>query len=103
MIGGFLGAGKTSALLQLAAKLTNQGLKVGLISNDQANGLVDTQRMQAAGHAVEEIAGGCFCCRFDSLKSAADRLKERTRPDIFIAEPVGSCTDLVATVIEPLP
>jgi hypothetical protein len=33
---------------------------------------------------------------------AADRLTESNRPDVFIAEPVGSCTDLVATVTYPL-
>jgi hypothetical protein len=36
------------------------------------------------------------------LVDAADRLTESTRPDVFIAEPVGSCTDLVATVTYPL-
>src|SRR5208283_3668157 len=29
-------------------------------------------------------------------------LPERSRPQVFIAEPVGSCTDLVATVAYPL-
>ena len=31
-----------------------------------------------------------------------ERLTAATRPDVFIAEPVGSCTDLVATVTYPL-
>src|SRR6202012_1488633 len=44
----------------------------------------------------------CFCCRFNSLVDAAERLTAATQPDIFIAEPVGSCTDLVATVTYPL-
>ena len=47
MIGGFLGAGKTTAALQLARRLTDQGLRVGLISNDQSNGLVDTTIMRS--------------------------------------------------------
>ena len=102
MIGGFLGAGKTTSVLQLAEHLHAKGLRVGLISNDQASGLVDTQRMRAAGHAVAEIAGGCFCCRFDSLKDAAADLTRAEQPDVFIAEPVGSCTDLIATVSYPL-
>jgi len=33
---------------------------------------------------------------------AARKLTAATRPDVFIAEPVGSCTDLVATVTYPL-
>ena len=102
MIGGFLGAGKTTAVGKLAARLTAQGLRVGLITNDQGRNLVDTAMLRSQGFATEEIPGGCFCCRFDSLVEAAQRLTERSRPEVFIAEPVGSCTDLVATVTYPL-
>ncbi len=102
MIGGFLGAGKTTAVSKLARRLKDQGLRVGLITNDQGNQLVDTATLASQGYAVEEISGGCFCCRFNSLMDAANHLNEMTRPDVFIAEPVGSCTDLVATVTYPL-
>ena len=102
MIGGFLGAGKSTAVGRLARHLTDRGLSVGLITNDQGAGLVDTHSLRHQGYAVEEIAGGCFCCRFDSLASAAQRLDEASRPDVFLAEPVGSCTDLLATVSYPL-
>jgi G3E family GTPase len=102
MIGGFLGAGKTTAVARLARRLTDRGVKVGLISNDQSTGLVDTALLRSKGFPVEEIPGGCFCCRFHSLLEAADNLDRTTRPDVFIAEPVGSCTDLIATVSYPL-
>ena len=102
MLGGFLGAGKTTAVAKLAERLTQQGLRVGLITNDQGKELVDTAMLRSRGFATEEIPGGCFCCRFNSLVDAANKLTERTRPDVFIAEPVGSCTDLVATVTYPL-
>ncbi|MEZ0275096.1 MAG: GTP-binding protein, partial [Roseimicrobium sp.] len=102
MIGGFLGAGKTTSIGKLAKHLSDQGLKVGLITNDQAGGLVDTKLLRSQGYATEEIAGGCFCCRFNTLVDAAARLNDVTKPDVFIAEPVGSCTDLVATVTYPL-
>jgi Ni2+-binding GTPase involved in maturation of urease and hydrogenase len=102
MIGGFLGAGKTTAVIRLARWLTDQGLRVGLITNDQGSRLVDTNLVHSRGFPVEEIPGGCFCCRFNSLVEAAKRLAEATRPEVFIAEPVGSCTDLVATVTYPL-
>ena len=102
MIGGFLGAGKTTAVAQLAKYLSSQSLKVGLITNDQGSGLVDTAALRSQGFATEEIPGGCFCCRFDSLLEAAKRLNEASRPEVFVAEPVGSCTDLVATVTYPL-
>src|SRR5215217_9186723 len=102
MIGGFLGAGKTTALHKLAEHLTAQGLRVGLITNDQSVNLVDTAMLASHGFAVEEITGGCFCCRFNSLVEASERLSAETTPDVFIAEPVGSCTDLKATVDYPL-
>lgn len=102
MIGGFLGAGKTTAVLRLARRLVDQGKGVGLITNDQSFGLVDTAMARSQGFAVEEITGGCFCCRFDSLVDAADKLSAQSRPDVFIAEPVGSCTDLRAAVSYPL-
>jgi G3E family GTPase len=102
MVGGFLGAGKTTAVSKLAKHLSAQGLRVGLITNDQGNQLVDTAMLAMHGFPVQEISGGCFCCRFNSLVDAARKLSAETRPDVFIAEPVGSCTDLVATVSYPL-
>jgi G3E family GTPase len=102
MIGGFLGAGKTTALLRLAEHLTARGRRVGLITNDQSSGLVDTTLVGSYGYPVEEITGGCFCCRFNSLTAAATRLTQSAKPDVFLAEPVGSCTDLRATVQYPL-
>lgn len=102
MIGGFLGAGKTTAVAALAQHLTAAGLRVGLITNDQGSELVDTSMLRARGFATEEIAGGCFCCRFNSLVDAAKKLADSARPDAFVAEPVGSCTDLMATVSYPL-
>ena len=102
MIGGFLGAGKTTAVGKLAKHLADQGLRVGLITNDQGRNLVDTAMLRSQGFATEEIPGGCFCCRFNSLVEASQRLNESTRPEAFVAEPVGSCTDLAATVTYPL-
>lgn len=102
MIGGFLGAGKTTAVGKLAKRLSDQGLRVGLITNDQGRNLVDTTMLRSQGFATEEIPGGCFCCRFNSLVDAAQKLTQQSRPEVFLAEPVGSCTDLVATVTYPL-
>lgn len=102
MVGGFLGAGKTTAILKFAEYLDARQQKVGLITNDQSFGLVDTTMLSSHGFPVEEITGGCFCCRFTSLIDAADKLSEDSRPEVFIAEPVGSCTDLRASVSYPL-
>ena len=106
MIGGFLGAGKTTAIQAFARYLSEKmGRRVGLITNDQGVGLVDSALGRSNQFPVEEIAGGCFCCRFNSLVDAAEALVKAPSeevPSVFLAEPVGSCTDLVATVSVPL-
>src|SRR5437660_11899518 len=98
MVGGFLGAGKTTALARLARFYMNRGQRVGLVTNDQAQDLVDTNSLRAQGFFVEEVPGACFCCKFDELVDKVGALEASQRPDVILAEPVGSCTDLVATV-----
>ncbi len=102
LIGGFLGAGKTTAMARLARTWMAAGRRVGIITNDQADHLVDSELLAPHALGVEEIAGGCFCCRFDALAEAAGALAETYSPEVILAEPVGSCTDIVATVVRPL-
>jgi len=102
LIGGFLGAGKTTLIGQLATRYIAAGKRVGIITNDQAADLVDTNNLRSQGFNVGEVAGACFCCSFDDLVATADRLSGEQAPEVLLAEPVGSCTDLVATVILPL-
>jgi G3E family GTPase len=102
IIGGFLGAGKTTLINKIAKGLSAEGKTIGLIMNDQGEALVDTQYSKAMGFDTSEVLRGCFCCRFNDLMSSARGIVSRTRPDFIIAEPVGSCTDLLATVVAPL-
>ncbi|MEI6518920.1 MAG: GTP-binding protein [bacterium] len=102
LVGGFLGAGKTTLLARAAMLLIDQGKRVGLITNDQAADLVDTALLRQADLNVQEIAGGCFCCRFGQLIDTAQQIIDEISPDIIIGEPVGSCTDLAATVLQPI-
>ncbi len=102
MVGGFLGAGKTTLLAQAAARLARQGKRVGLVTNDQAAGLVDSAVLKDGGSVVEEVPDGCFCCRFQDLVAAVERLEEVQAADVILTEPVGSCTDLSATVLQPI-
>lgn len=101
-VGGFLGAGKTTAMKALATMLAGNGKKVAAITNDQAAGLVDTIFLSGSGITTQEVSGSCFCCNFNGLTSAIQACIESARPDIILAEPVGSCTDIVATVIRPM-
>lgn len=101
LVGGFLGAGKTTLLVAAARRIRDKGGRVALITNDQGAELVDTHLAAAAGFAVREVTGGCFCCRFSDFAGAAAALMEFS-PEVILAEPVGSCIDLAATVIRPL-
>jgi len=102
LVGGFLGAGKTTLLLAAAQRLAERGVRVGLVTNDQGENLVDTALARHDRFAVAEVSGGCFCCRYPDMVNSLIDLCRRASPDVILAEPVGSCTDLVATVIRPL-
>lgn len=101
-IGGFLGAGKTTAIVQAVRVLRDRGLKVGIITNDQGHHLVDTELIRSLGIPTEEVGGGCFCCRFSEFVWNAERLVEQSQAEVILAEAVGSCTDLSATVCRRL-
>ncbi len=101
-VGGFLGAGKTTLLWTAAKILVSRGKRVGLITNDQAPRLVDTGLLIRKGLRVGEVAGSCFCCNFRGLIRAAGKMRNEIRADVLLAEPVGSCTDLSGTILQPL-
>ncbi len=103
--GGFLGSGKTTALASLAKRLIHRDMRVGFITNDQSENLVDTvivrQMLTELGVPVEEVVKGCFCCKFDELMAHVEKILAHD-PDVLIGEPVGSCTDFVAAVANPI-
>ena len=100
--GGFLGAGKTTLLWEVARRLTAQGLRVGLITNDQASELVDSAWLKQAHLKVAEVSGSCFCCNFNAFVDAIRTLRADEQADVILAEPVGSCADLMATIVRPM-
>lgn len=103
--GGFLGSGKTTALAALAKRLIEKEQRVGFITNDQSENLVDTiivrQMLTDLGVPVEEVVKGCFCCKFDELIEHVEKILAHD-PDVLMGEPVGSCTDFVAAVANPI-
>jgi Ni2+-binding GTPase involved in maturation of urease and hydrogenase len=102
LVGGFLGSGKTTLLRQAAKILIQKGKRVGLVTNDQAPMLVDTKYLKDSELAVKEVAGGCFCCEFSEFADALSDFVRESSPDFMLGEPVGSCTDVSATVLQPL-
>jgi Ni2+-binding GTPase involved in maturation of urease and hydrogenase len=100
IIGGFLGSGKTTAIEGAARYLAGQGKRVGIVTNDQGQSLVDTAFFRHSGLPTLEVTGSCFCCNFHALEKQVDTLQPNN--DVIFAETVGSCADLVATIIKPM-
>jgi hypothetical protein len=101
LVGGFLGSGKTTLILAAARELQRRGLRSAMVWNDQGKDLVDSRYADLSGMQSGEVTGGCFCCRLSQLIDAIGDLCSYA-PDVIFAEPVGSCTDLSATVLRPL-
>jgi len=101
-LGGYLGAGKTTLAYHVARALSKQGKSVSVVMNDQGNVLVDTQFMKNAGVDVREVVGACFCTKFDEFVKSARSLVAFGKPDVIIAEPIGTSTSLMASVINPM-
>jgi Ni2+-binding GTPase involved in maturation of urease and hydrogenase len=101
-VGGFLGAGKTTLIARAASILAGRGRRAGVLTNDQAADLVDTAVVKLAGFPVGEVAGSCFCCAFGRFEEELENLSAVAALDVVLAEPVGSCVDIAATVLRPL-
>ena len=63
---------------------------------------MDTLYIKSNDIPSEEVSGGCFCCNYKDLEEGIHSLNTNNNPEIIFAESVGSCTDLTATVINPL-
>jgi hypothetical protein len=100
-VGGFLGAGKTTLILAAARELKTRGMRCAVVLNDQSEGLVDTQLSKLHNIPSGEVTAGCFCCRLSDLAAQLE-VMQAYAPDVIFAEPVGSCTDIAATVLHPL-
>lgn len=101
VVGGFLGAGKTTLILAAARELERLGKRCAVILNDQGSALVDTHFIDLQGVQSGEVSGGCFCCKFSDFLDVVGSLRSYA-PHVIFAEPVGSCTDVVATFVRPL-
>jgi G3E family GTPase len=101
VVGGFLGAGKTTAITRLGHLFQKRGHKIGVVTNDEGTELVDTAQLRAAGFEVEEVTGGAFGTQPEALITATQRLGA-LRCDIIFAECSGTSGNLHATLLKPI-
>lgn len=95
VIGGFLGSGKTSVILQLARHLTKDAhddkIRLAIIENEIGEIGVDDQTLQEFGnYTVENMFSGCVCCTLTgNLLESVRKLRDKVNPEYIILEPTG--------------
>ena len=94
LLSGFLGSGKTSALLQLAAHLVRTsdqgGTSVMIIENEIGEVGVDDKVLKAQGLQVKELFAGCACCTGGAdLLSDIRTIRDSVAPQWIIIEATG--------------
>ncbi|EIJ43790.1 putative GTPase, G3E family [Beggiatoa alba B18LD] len=89
LITGFLGAGKTTAILNLLASQTT-GEKWAVLVNEFGEVGIDGAILQSRGIAVREVTGGCVCCTVGvNMQTALTQLIREIRPQRLFIEPTG--------------
>ncbi|MBP3038267.1 GTP-binding protein [Bacillaceae bacterium Marseille-Q3522] len=90
-INGFLGSGKTTALLKAADYFKRAGKKVAILLNELGNANLETHLFQK--EQLYELLNGCICCSIqDDLKRLLQQMAVSARNrqlDILIIEGTG--------------
>jgi G3E family GTPase len=89
LIGGYLGAGKTTLVNQMLRRA--DGLKLAVLVNEFGELPIDEDLIEAQNDELISIAGGCICCSFGSdLTAAMLKLAHLSpRPDHIVIEASG--------------
>jgi G3E family GTPase len=94
IITGFLGAGKTSTILQLLKNKPN-GERWAVLVNEFGEigidgALFEGQYSEQQGVYIREVPGGCMCCTAGlPMQLALTQLLRRAKPDRLLIEPTG--------------
>lgn len=89
ILGGFLGAGKTSAMNRLLGPVSSLG-SVALLINEFGEIPVDTAIIDRGEYALREISGGCVCCSLKGkLNTAVSEIRSDLAPDYLLLEATG--------------
>lgn len=88
IITGFLGTGKTTAILSLL-KEKPQNEQWAVLVNEFGEIGIDGAMMTDQGALIKEVPGGCMCCAAGVPMSVAITALLRTKPDRLIVEPTG--------------
>ncbi|MCE2691390.1 MAG: GTP-binding protein [Rubrivivax sp.] len=89
LIGGYLGAGKTTLVNHLLRHAG--GRRIAVLVNDFGEVSIDADLIVGAEDGVLSLAGGCVCCSFgsDLVGTLAEVLRRDPRPDAVLIETSG--------------
>jgi len=95
ILGGFLGSGKTTALMQFARFLVDvsdpgKDYKVVILENEVGEVGIDDQYLRSSGFTVNNLFAGCACCTVSGeLVTAVDRISREMDPQWLVVETTG--------------
>ena len=96
ILGGFLGSGKTSVLLQLAEYLVSlekeyhSEVKVAIVENEIGAIGIDDKVLKKAGFIVNNLFSGCACCSLTGeLVASIKKIQTELDPQWLIIEATG--------------
>ncbi len=90
ILGGFLGSGKTSLMIDLTSMYIDRGKRVALIVNESGDIGVDGTTLKREGYDAIEMPQGCICCTLSSsLQTGVQNIAKDIDPDILMIEPTG--------------
>lgn len=95
ILGGFLGSGKTTVLLQLAKYLTGDNVKPGetkvaIIENEIGEQGIDDKLLKSGNYSVENLFAGCACCTLSgSVPVYVRKIQKELNPEWLIFESTG--------------
>ena len=89
VVGGYLGAGKTTLVNHLLRHAG--GRRIAVMVNDFGELTIDADLIEGAEGSVLALAGGCVCCSFgsDLLGALQDVLQRQPQPDLILIETSG--------------
>ena len=80
ILGGYLGAGKTTILNRLLSEAGKQGTRLGVLINDFGTINLDAALIASQSDSVVELSNGCICCSLaDGFASALFEITERSK------------------------